>query len=101
MQLDGWKGPMKPLSAVAIAVLFTLSACNRAQNQATDTAAIDTAATGDPANGNLAPVDQAAAEAPAADNSAPAPSYALDQVADASSQEVQAPDPPPSLPDYS
>jgi hypothetical protein len=83
---------MKPLSVVAIAVLFTLSACNRPQNQA---------ATGDPANGDLAPADQPAAAAPATDASTNAPTSAPDEVADASAQEIQAPDPPPPIPEYS
>ena len=81
---------MKPLSAVAIAFLITLAACNRAQNASTATG-------GDPAEANLASTDQSSTAPPPADTT----SYAANQVADTSAQPVEAPDPPPPLPDYS
>ena len=78
---------MKPLSVMVVAVAIGLVACNRAQNTS------DAAA----ANGNLAPADESSAAPPAQDTS----SYAPSDVADASAQAVEAPDPPPPLPDYS
>jgi len=81
---------LKPLTVVAIAFLASLVACNHAQNTST-------ASTADAENGNLAPVDQSAAAPPATDTSA----YPAGEAADTSAQAVEAPDPPPPLPDYS
>jgi hypothetical protein len=97
---------MKPTVVIAIAVVFAgLTSCNRSQNQPA------TVAGGDPASGNLAPVDQAAAPAPQADAppaSAPvqpadSDSYAApsdDAAVAPSADAVEAPEPPPPLPEY-
>ncbi len=98
---------MTPTILIAITIVgFGLTACNRSQNQPT------TVAGADPANGNLAPADQT----PAPDSQSPAPpaptadagQYAVpsdanpsDEAAvDPSAQTIEAPDPPPPLPEY-
>ncbi len=106
------------LLSLTIGLAFVgLTACTSTQNQAAQNPAPDVA-NGDPANGNLAPVSNAPAEAqnyPPAQSSAPAQGYAPDRSyapaqepysepysEDASYQQtVQAPQPPPPLPEYS
>ena len=84
---------MKPLPLFAAALLFVgLSACNKSPG--TQTGAVDA----DAANGNLAPADQSAAPSPQSTDAAPPTGEVAD---DSSAQPLEAPDPPPPLPDYS
>jgi hypothetical protein len=100
---------MKPTLLIAIAlVVFGFSACTQSQNQPATAAAA-----GDPANGNLAPAEPSSAPNPQSDAAPAAPADASQDAApadyaapsddagvDTSAQTVEAPDPPPALPEY-
>lgn len=82
------------LSLIVTFAFLGLTACNRSQNQA---------ASGNPANGNLAPASEASEAAPESNVPTSGNSYSQPEASQPASYEqtVEAPDPPPELPEYS
>jgi hypothetical protein len=94
---------LRRFSFVTALLFVGLAACNKPQTQSAEVS------NGDPANGNLAPTDQSAAPAqpappvsPAGQSYAPPTGdYPSDYDQTSYAQPVEAPQPPPPLPDYS